>query len=327
MSNKKPIGNQTDTIARDSFPTEMSFDLIKQDIFVQSLGVDFIHYRAMPSPIGQADRGDYRRNDGIDTITSNGMLYRCAGIFTATMTDNNRKQQRVEGGLNDPSEARLVLPRYYNNPNGNQEGNPLNIPNCDNNNAFEKRRLFLLPGDRIYYADSNADVRVPNYQKMDYEAGIDNIPQFPIISFEEPIIDSRNIEYKQGVDYELTREGNIRWIPGGTNPGIDPDTGKGRIYSVRYLYKAYWYVVQIPKEVRVTNITINGIRSPQRMPEHAIVVREYIFHSQNKGNTIDQLKSSTPQRAGIKPVQAIEPDKYTIPVDMTNITEEDYGND
>ena len=46
------------------------FDLDRLDNFVQNLGVEYSHYKSMPSPIGQGDRGDYRRNDGVDTITS-----------------------------------------------------------------------------------------------------------------------------------------------------------------------------------------------------------------------------------------------------------------
>lgn len=305
MSSKKPKGQQADTIDRNSPFVQESFDLDRLDAFSTSLGTEFKHFKAIPSPIGKNDRGDYRRNDGVDTISSNGMIYKCVGVFTATMTDNSRKQQRGASGILDPSESRLVMPRYYNK-----------------NDIADGDTIYLAPGDRIYVADSDVDVKVSNYQEMDYEQGIDNVPMFPIVNMELPIIDSRNIEYKEDVDFCITSAGSIRWLPTGKNPGIDPNTGKGRIYSIRYLYKAYWYITTLLKEVRVTNVTYNNERKSERMPYHAIAVREYIYHNQNKGDKINQLKPKEPQRADSAPKESINPNKYSITVDMSAIGED-----
>lgn len=304
---KKPNGQQVDTINRNSPFIQMSFDLAKQDAFATSFAVEFHHYKAMPSPIGVSDRGDYRRNDGVDTITSNGMLYRCAGRFSATMTDNSRDKGKTDGGFTDPSQSRIVMPRFYN----------------DKGIADSSERIYLAPGDRVYIADKDADVLVSNYHKMDYEAGVDNVPMFPIAKLDGPLIDSRNIEYHCGKDFQITSSGNIRWIEGGKNPGIDPDTGKGRIYSVRYLYRAYWYVLSLPKEVRVTNVTTGNTRTPERMAQHAILVREYIYHNQNRGDSQNQNKPKTPERADAPVQESINPDKFVIPVDMSTFTDDE----
>jgi len=306
MSNRPPKGNQADTINRYSPFTQLSLDLNRQDTFVTSFAVDFTHYKAIPSPIGQKDRGDYRRSDGVDTITSNGMIYRCAGKFSATMSDNERDQQRSGSGIVDVSESKLILPRFYNK-DGLSDG----------------KRIYLAPGDRLYISDPQADVKVSNYHKMDYEQGVDNTPMFPIIELEQPIVDSRNIEYIQGVDFCITQEGNIRWLPEGKNPGIDPATGKGRIYSVRYLYKAFWYVMSLPKEIRITNVTNGSVRNPERMPYHAIVVREYVYHNQNKGDKTNQLKPDTPGRTIPAPLETITPNKFSIPVEMSAIGDDE----
>lgn len=309
MSDTKPKGQQVDTIPRFSPQVQESFDLNRLDGFVKSLGVDFIHYRAIPSPIGQNDRGDLRRNDGVDTITSNGMIYRYAGRFTATMTDNSREQKRSPSGVLDPSEARLVMTRFYKKE-GDVDGN----------------RIYLAPGDRLYLADPDADTKVATSQKMDYEESIDNEALYPIISLLDKIIDSRNIEYVEGVDFIVTVEGRIRWLAGGKNPGIDPLTRKGRVYSIVYLYKAFYYVTVLPKEVRVTNVTTNGVRSPERMPMHAIIVREYIFHNQNRGDKTNQNITRTPQRKVEEPQQSINPNQFQISVDMTGIANSDSND-
>lgn len=301
MSDRPEDGEQAYAINPYSPFIQTSFNLEAFDKFATGLGVDFIHYKAMPSPIGLQDRGEYRR-DELDTITSNGMLYFCAGQFTATMTDNSRDKKRTDGGTVDPSEGRLVMPRFYNKL-GVSDG----------------ARINLCVGDRLYYADKDADVKVSNYQRMTYELE-HNVPMFPIIEMEIPIVDSRNIQYIQGVDYCITQEGNICWMDGGKNPGINPVTGKGRVYSVRYLYKAYYYVTALPKEVRVTNVTENGIRTPERASYYAMITREYIYHSQNRGDKKNTTQSKTPQRAVQEPTQSINPTPGTISVDMTSFS-------
>lgn len=307
MSTKKPTGNQIDTINRYSPFVQQSLDLVKQDTFATSFAVEFIHYKAIPSPIGQSDRGDYRRSDGVDTITSNGMIYRCSGKFSATMTDNTRNKGKSDGGFTDPSQSRIVMPRFYN----------------DQGLSDSSERIYLAPGDRLYVADPDADVKVSNYHKMDYEADMDNVPMFPIEKLDGPILDSRNIEYNCGVDFKITQSGNIRWIDGARNPGIDPDTGKGRIYSIRYLYRAYWYVQSLPKEVRITNVTTGNERSPERMPMHAVLVREYIYHNQNSGDAQNQNKPKVPARADAPVQENINPDRFVIPVDMSAIADDE----
>lgn len=310
MANK-PFDNdiKVDVIPRERQYVQESFDLSRLDDFVAGLGVEFLHYKATPSPIGKNDRGDYRRNDGVDTITSNGMIYKLAGQFRATMTDNSRERDRGAAGTLDPSESKLVMPRFYNKDGG--------VANGD--------RIYLLPGDRIYVCNPKVDDLVVNAQWIDYEADNHNVAMFPIVRLDGPIIDSRNIEYTENVDFQVTKDGNVCWLAGGKNPGIDPNTGKGRIYSIRYLYKAYWYITQLPKEVRITNVTnlTTGEREPERAAYHAIAQREYIYHNQNKGNKTNQLKPKEPKRTVQEPNEAVNPAKYSVPVDMSAIGDDD----
>lgn len=308
MSNRKPVGIQVDDIWRSSPFVQHSLDLAKQDAFVTSFAVDFSHFKAIPSPIGQKDKGDYRRSDGVDTVTSNGFIYKCGGIFSATMTDDKRDKKKSDGGFVDVAEGRLVLPRFYNAPGTTDLSNG--------------ERIYLAPGDRLYVSDPLADVLVATYHKMDYVPGVENVPMYPIVKLEF-LIDSQNVEYVKDVDFCLTSDGNIKWHDNGKNPGIDPETGKGRIYSIRYLYKAFWYVVSLPKEIRVTNVTNGSVRSPERMPYYALIVREYIYHNQNRGNQVNQLQSKTPGRVVDAPIESIDPANPVIPVDMSTITDEE----
>lgn len=304
MSKRPPKGDQLDAIPRSGDLPQVSLDLDKLDQFSTGLGVDFIHYKAIPSPIGLKDRGDYRRPDGLDTISSNGMIYVKAGVFTATFIANSESQSFDSAGILDYSTARLVMPRFYNK----------------NSEVAAGERIYIAPGDRLHLTDPHADVKVPNYHRMDFdwETKLDRL-NFPAVKVEF-IIDSQGKRFIEGVDFELTPHGDIAWLPGGQNPGIDPDTKKGRPYAIRYLYNAHWYCVSIPNEVRITNVTVDGIRKPERMPYHVVIQREYVFRNQNINNTVPP-PSLEPSRA-VAPKPAPVTDAKSIQVDMAYISEE-----
>lgn len=302
MAKKKPIGQQVDTILRDGDALQQTFDLHRFDVFVTGLGVQFEHYKAIPSPINKSDRGDLRRNYSVDTISSNGFIYVPSGTFSATMTDNSRKSIRGDSGTLDPSDSRLVMPRFYDTEEGVSKG----------------KRIYVAPGDRLYVANKNADVLVANYQEMTYESGIDNVPMFPIEEL-EMCIDSNGNRYKEGYDFKITKNGAIRWLSSGKNPGMNMDTGLGNIYSIRYLYRAFWYITQINKEVRITNITEGDERTPTRAPYFVTITREYIYHNQNKGDEQNELKPKEEEKNRVQaaPKEPINPSKSVIPVEMS----------
>lgn len=313
MSDRPPVGLQIQDINPWCPLTQHSFSLQFDDAFVTGQGIDYSHWKAMPSPIGLKDRGDYRR-DGLDVLTSNGMLYVCAGVFTGCETDNTTDKKRTDGGIVDPSVSRLIMPRFYNK--AKSVAGQLNTAPGDDGD-----RIYMAPGDRIYVSDPTANVKVSNYQKMTYEVG-PNVPMFPIVELEVPIVDSLNRSYTQGLDYCINSDGNIHWKDGGSNPGIDPETGKGRVYSIRYLYNAYHYVISLPKEVRMTNITEGGARVPERLAYFAVIQREYIYHSQNRGDPKNQSQSTTSGRAVQEPLDTIKPGPGAISVDMVSFTED-----
>jgi hypothetical protein len=312
MSNRTPVGEQLQAINPWCPLVQTSFSLVADDAFVTGQGIDYDHYKAMPSPIGLKDRGDYRR-DGLDVLTSNGMLYVYAGTFSGCETDNSKDRKRTDGGIVDPSTSRLILPRFYN------KRGPSPSTAVDANPVDDGSRIYLAPGDRIYVHDPVANVKVSTYQKMTYETGL-NVPMFPICCMEVPIIDSLNVAYVQGLDYEVTKDGNILWLPTGKNPGFDPESGKGRVYSIRYLYKAFHYIHSMPKEVRMSNVTEGGVRVPERMAYFAVIQREFVYHSQNRGDAANTSNSKTPNRAVQLPLDNPTSNPESIIVDTTNFS-------
>jgi hypothetical protein len=276
---------------------DIGINLESQDQFIENRGVKLEHYSAIPSPIGLRDRGDYRRSDQYDSISSNGMLYKKTGCFLGVIVSNSKKKMPSDGGVIDYSTARLILPRHYENG----------------------EEIHIAPGDRVFIKD--LEVLVSNYQRMQYDPGNFDRAQFPIKCVQH-LIDSRGIEYKEGVHFKI-QDGYIEWIDGKDNPGVDSETGKGRVYSIRYKYNAHWYITEIPNEVRVAQtIDSNGEKVAQRMQYSAIIQREYVYYNQN--NDVDKDHGREKLVRNIEepkdPVEAIY--EYQIKVDMSDIGEE-----
>ncbi len=295
MAEKTKKGQQLRSLPKtpkDLF--QVTMDLNKNDDLITQRGVEFEHWAAIPSPIGLKDRGDYRRSDQYDTITSNGMIYRKVGCFIAAIVSNSKRKTAGEGGIIDYSTARLLIPRKY----------------------VDGKEIHLAPGDRVFIKD--LEVLVSNYQRMQYDPGSLDRAQFPVKCVEY-LIDSTNKEYKEGIHFKI-KDGHIQWINGKDNPGIDSDTGKGRVYAMRYKYNAHWYITEIPNEVRVMQGTNDaGQRFPERMPYSAVIQREYVYYNQN--NDVDKDHGREKEVRDIEepkePVQVT--DEYQIKVDMSDI--------
>lgn len=252
---------------------DVSFSLDSFDELTRSQGIKLRHFMSMVSPLGKKQKGDWRRPDQYDDESVGGLIFKETGCFTANMESNNRSASDGEGGIMNNSSCFIGLPRFYEDANGNDID----------------KRIYLAPGDKLYVANPEVDVKVVNYQEVEYVPDRDNILQFPAVCV-LMIVDSQGTSFEEGIDFKITPDGNLRWAPNKKNPGIDPDTKKGRVYAVRYLYVAHWYVVSIPNEVRIGNVTEGNERTEQRFPYNAQLVREYVYHQRKNSNALEQPK-------------------------------------
>jgi hypothetical protein len=272
---------------------DIKFNLEAQEQFGQDKGIVLEHWAAIPSTIGQKDRGDLRRPDSLDTISENGFIYKKVGEFVGTILGNSKKNNHAEGGIMDNSVARLMMPKYYSE-------------SCGHN-----KEIALLPGDRLYA--KQIELKVPNYQKVEYKPKAVDTLQFPAkcVIF---LKDSNNIEYTEGVEFLINGEGDISWIDGKSNPGIDPETGRGRLYGVRYMYIAFWYVSKLYNEIRVTNTSDSS--APARLPYHAEIQREYVYHQKARGDKKETVTKTETPRTQDEPIEVLDPNEYEIKVDV-----------
>lgn len=287
--------NDFKVIENDLIP-DIKFNLKTQEQFAKDKGIVFEHWAAIPSVIGEKDIGDYRKPDSLDTISENGFIYKKMGEFVGTILSNSKRNKFVEGGIFDNSVARLMLSKFYLSPN-------------------ESKEIALLPGDRIYA--KNIKLAVPNYQKVEFDPKRSNLLQFPATGVDF-LKDSRNIEYAFGNDFKLDQNGDICWIAGRNNPGIDEETGRGRIYGVRYRYDAFWYVHELINEIRITNTSDSS--QPQRLPYSVSIQREYVYHNRKRKDNKNEGKSTETNRTVEPPKENIDPnnDQYQVKVDIRN---------
>jgi len=272
----------------------LKFNLEAQDKFVKSRSVVFEHWAAVPSPIGMKDSGEYRRSDVSDTLTSNGFIYKKVGEFDATLLANGRNNQDVDGGLFDNSTARITMPRYYN------DGQPSN-----------QKEIALLPGDRIYA--KGIELKVDNYQRNDFNHNtLTDILQFPVKEV-SILIDSSNKTYSEGQDFAI-KNGNISWSKT-SNPGVDLDVGKGKVYSIRYTYLAFWYIANLINEIRITT-DVDG--KPARMPYQAMIQREYVYNNQNKTSKTNPMSQKEGERTNKGKKTKLSGGDYEVNVEVSN---------
>lgn len=276
---------------------DIKFNIEAQEQFGKDKGVVFEHWAATPSPIGRKERGDYRRPDALDTISENGFIYSKVGEFTGTILGNSHsnKQGVAEGGIFDDSTARLMIPRKYND--------------CDKDISF-------LPGDRVYAKD--IALKVENYEEGEYRPNSSDYLQFPAKCVSR-LIDSRGKEYAENTHFIINKDGNLKWLVGKENPGIDPETGKGRIYGIRYQYIAFWYIQRLINEIRITNT--NTSSEPARLPYHAIIQREYVYHNRKRGNSKNSNDKNKTKRTVRQPQEKINPSEPEVKVDIRDFSE------
>lgn len=252
-AHRHPLNN-----SRLLFPPDQSveFDALAFDSVVQTHGVTFVHYKAIPCPVGMIDIYDLRRPHEDHSGCSGGFLHFLGGTITCLFVGNTKHIQYTEPGFAPSAVVSVTLPRFYDD--------------C----PTQKPLVALF--DRFYLDE--ATIVVPHSQLFEAnQSGIDKV-SFPIVCVLD-LIDNNGKRYSEA-DYSIL-DGKIHWLS--TNrPMYDVTTGKGQICSIRYTYRPYWYVKDLLHEIRVTQITSpTGERVVERMPQELLLQREYVFEKED----------------------------------------------
>lgn len=273
MAPKPPLNN----FDLDLMPDQtVSFSETAFDNFIRSQGIELIHYTATRCPVGLIDQDDVTRRPHEDHEgCSNGFIYTQAGIVTGLFYSNSLSLKMTDVGRADAAGVQVTLPRFYDTPDCGGHG----VTNACDDGQYSGIPLLVAPFDRFYIKEE-AGLEVVHWQLNQVSGtSIDRL-SFPAKKV-TVLVDNQGHRYHYGSDFSLTSDGWIKWVPN-HSPGVDPKTNKGRVYSIRYTYRPYFYVERLPHEIRVAQIQddATGQRHVERMPQTIILQREYSFYSQ-----------------------------------------------
>lgn len=240
---------------------QVSFDAPAFKEFINSQGIRVVHYKAVTDPSAMTSRGDNRAIDG-ERMSSDGFIYEEAGVLQVLFYSNSDEERQSPEGVIEFSSAYMTLPEYYEDK-----------PDCP---------VLIMPWDRFYLKD--IEIRVAGRQTVEASStGTDRL-QFPATCIEY-LIDAAGVRYKEGQHYEITTDGNIRWI-GQQRPGWNATLNRGNVYSVRYRYTPFFVCSRLLHEIRISQITnpATFTRSVERMPYQILVLRENVFHDINQAH-------------------------------------------
>jgi hypothetical protein len=237
--------------------SSVAFDLQAFLDGITAHGLKFTHYRGMRNPVGLIEKYDSRRPNPDTPLAINGMYYTRGGTVRALCLGNTKETKASDGGIVDASTAQFTPLSEYEDTG---------------------KRVFLAPMDRLVLEQQ--EVLVSRHELVEASpTGIDR-PKFPAVEVLD-CVDSKGLVYHQCTDFEVTPQGHIIW--GDRRPGQEPDTGKGVVYGIRYVYVPCWYVVRLIHEIRMVQQEDNiltGARVFAQAPQSALVQREYAFESE-----------------------------------------------
>jgi len=205
----------------------------------KTFGIKFLHYICLPDPLFQVNAGDARHSFGYDDGNQqfvdderfhreNGLLYFKKGIVFGTFMGNAKDLRSVAAGLYGDSGATISMNRFYE----------------DSEEKFRPSE-----SDKLIPCELTSEFFSTNWQKFTHNpTGIDRM-QFKACEV-VMLIDSDGRVYSQGSDYNVVK-GHIEWIDGGDRPGLDPKTGNGKVCSIRYVYKPYYYIKTVLLDIRI----------------------------------------------------------------------------
>jgi hypothetical protein len=230
------------------------FDANAFDAAIRSHGVLMVHYAAQPCPVGKVDRYSVRRPGHDHSACQNGQIYTKMGTVKCLFINSGNKMDQYETGVINGTQATVTTPRHY-------EGT--------------EDEVQVVPIDKFYLLDEN--LLVPHTQLVEaHITGKDRL-SFPVEKVVS-IYDSRGKKYC-AEDYTI-ENGQIIW--GQEQPGYDPVINMGTIYSIRYLYRPYFYVDSVLHQTRYitvdTGLEVKNIRGNQEM----ILKREHVYEKEEK---------------------------------------------
>lgn len=257
MSMPKVPGTPMPPDLQMNFPSEfvnIGQNAKAYDHFIKGHGIRMVHRKPLPCPNQKTLHGG--DHDPKCPMCQNGFIYYGDKPLIAAFMGNNNQRNFLMNGSLDIDQAQILLPSKY------EDGTEIDVQFFDQ---------FVVESFVVRY-----------YQRVQAnQAGIDKL-HFPATSV-DACISANGTEYAYGVDFELTSDGQIKWI-GQNRPGYDMSIDMfaggngGEIYSVNYYTKPVFTVISLPHQLRVTQTVKDGVAVQERFPQSCVVRKEFIIY-------------------------------------------------
>jgi hypothetical protein len=102
--------------------------------------------------------------------------------------------------------------------------------------------------------------------------------RYPAITV-EVIVDEAGKRYHEGLHFNITSSGQIKWLTN-ERPPFQQDINRGGIYSIRYTARPVFFVTQMLHEVRATKgiDRTDGQLKAIRLPQQVLIRRDFLVN-------------------------------------------------
>lgn len=102
------------------------------------------------------------------------------------------------------------------------------------------------------------------------------------VEYASSITDGVQKFYYVGVDFNITTDGGIEWIPG-KEPFYNESLERGEVVGFAYFAIPVYVVLQSLRELRITQeMGPNGVKAAKRLPQQILVRRDFLADSGEK---------------------------------------------
>ena len=247
-----------------------------ENLHIANQGIKFDHWMCIPDPLFQHEIGDVRHSfgyeDGFQQVPDsdrfhreNGWLYVKNKSVYGTFMGNAKDFKAVAAGLYGDSGATISLNRFY---------------------IDTDEKIQISENDKLIPCDLKEEFFSVNWQKFTHNpTGIDRM-QFKVCKVVF-LIDSDGIQYIKDRDFAV-ENGYIKWIDGADRPGLDKQTGKGKVCAIRYTYKPQYYIQRVLHDIRMRPmLTQDGEVTPKAGPQLVQVQADWIYLERRTNNDKD----------------------------------------
>lgn len=240
------------------FLPDPSIKGVSFDQLLNQRGVRFIHHKAIPCMNVEAITFQGHQPD-CAFCDDSGIIYYESKEIWGVFSGNSIEKTFEAHGVWEVGSAVVTFPTEY--PDGTQA----------DFNTYDRLEL--------------PDFTVRLYEHKAYEprpGGVQDL-RYPVknVEYASSITDNVQKFYYVGVDFNVTADGAIEWIPG-REPSYNADLERGEVIGWAYFANPVYVVMQSLRELRITQELVNGVKTSRRLPQQILVKRDFMVGSGEK---------------------------------------------